>query len=72
MTTNRATATLERWLPPAAQAAIHRVTKPLRRANTARPEMSPAARDRLRTFYRDDVEALARLLDRALSHWLKA
>lgn len=72
MMTNRATATLERWLPPAATAAIHRVTKPLRRANTARPEMPPAARDRLRAFYRDDVEALARLLDRDLSHWLKA
>lgn len=33
------------------------------------PPLTPALRDRLTGFYADDIERLAKLLDRDLSHW---
>lgn len=45
----------------------------VRRLN-ARPDakapLTPACRDELRAYYADDIERLAALLDRDLSHWL--
>lgn len=44
------------------------VLAPLFKAD--RPDVSPELRSRLCDYYRDDVAALEKLLDRDLSHWL--
>jgi hypothetical protein len=63
--------------PPRQLARLARLAQPLRqrlkRRNTldvTLPAFDPALADRLRAFFREDVEHLSRLLQRDLSHWL--
>lgn len=67
--TNPATRMIERNLPRPILRTVHRFTKPVRAKNVTRLEMPAAARDRLRSVFQDDIEALETLLDRDLSAW---
>jgi hypothetical protein len=58
----RAAGRVPPWLTRAADRVLQR--------GLTHPELSPESRARLGAYYRDDVERLARLLDRDLGHWL--
>ncbi|HET6467115.1 MAG TPA: sulfotransferase [Geminicoccaceae bacterium] len=66
---NALTLMLKRSLPAFVRDVAYRLAMDLRRRNLARPTMPPELRERLRLFYRTDVEALEQDLGRDLSAW---
>jgi Sulfotransferase domain len=61
---------LKRFSTPHQHKAWFRLLRSSLGSLPAYPVMSKATRDRLREFYRDDVEALSSILDRDLRSWL--
>ncbi len=60
----------KRWVAPFRQQRWFQNARSLVARRVDYPPLTPALRQRLGDFFRDDVDALGRLLDRDLSHWL--
>ena len=61
---------MKRWVAPFRQQRWFQSARAMVAKRVDYPPLTPALRERLGDFFRDDVDALGQLLDCDLSHWL--